>query len=194
MRGPPERPNLACGLATAVGTPISEVLRQVSPGLEADEYGRQHDDDKGHDRRNGRAVADLRLRKEVFVDVIRRDEGRRAGATPRQHKYLAEHFERGDRRNQHYDEYLGTYLGQGDMDECLPGGRAVERRSLRQGRIRPLQSSEEDDQREAHLEPDHHAHDRQERRPGVSQPVSYTHLRAHETVLDLVCRLLLEKK
>src|SRR5665811_366706 len=34
---------------------------------------------------------------------------------------------------------------------------------------------------------------------GLSQalqaiPVSYTHLRAHETVLDLVCRLLLEKK
>ena len=26
-----------------------------------------------------------------------------------------------------------------------------------------------------------------------SEPVSYTHLRAHETVLDLVCRLLLEK-
>ena len=25
-------------------------------------------------------------------------------------------------------------------------------------------------------------------------PVSYTHLRAHETVLDLVCRLLLVKK
>ena len=25
-------------------------------------------------------------------------------------------------------------------------------------------------------------------------PVSYTHLRAHATVLDLVCRLLLEKK
>src|SRR5664280_3534095 len=25
------------------------------------------------------------------------------------------------------------------------------------------------------------------------RPVSYTHLRAHETVLDLVCRLLLEK-
>ena len=31
-----------------------------------------------------------------------------------------------------------------------------------------------------------------ERIMGVS--VSYTHLRAHETVLDLVCRLLLEKK
>src|SRR5664280_1728497 len=28
----------------------------------------------------------------------------------------------------------------------------------------------------------------------VDYPVSYTHLRAHETVLDLVCRLLLEKK
>ena len=27
-----------------------------------------------------------------------------------------------------------------------------------------------------------------------AQPVSYTHLRAHETVLDLVCRLLLAKK
>ena len=29
---------------------------------------------------------------------------------------------------------------------------------------------------------------------GAITPVSYTHLRAHETVLDLVCRLLLEKK
>ena len=27
-----------------------------------------------------------------------------------------------------------------------------------------------------------------------TKAVSYTHLRAHETVLDLVCRLLLEKK
>src|SRR5664280_3297339 len=32
-------------------------------------------------------------------------------------------------------------------------------------------------------------------RLGITRaPVSYTHLRAHETVLDLVCRLLLEKK
>ena len=31
-------------------------------------------------------------------------------------------------------------------------------------------------------------------RAGASGTVSYTHLRAHETVLDLVCRLLLEKK
>mgnify|MGYP003378058082 CR=1 FL=1 len=30
--------------------------------------------------------------------------------------------------------------------------------------------------------------------PGGLMTVSYTHLRAHETVLDLVCRLLLEKK
>ena len=29
---------------------------------------------------------------------------------------------------------------------------------------------------------------------GAIAAVSYTHLRAHETVLDLVCRLLLEKK
>ena len=28
----------------------------------------------------------------------------------------------------------------------------------------------------------------------LPESVSYTHLRAHETVLDLVCRLLLEKK
>ena len=28
----------------------------------------------------------------------------------------------------------------------------------------------------------------------TGNPVSYTHLRAHETVLDLVCRLLLENK
>ena len=34
------------------------------------------------------------------------------------------------------------------------------------------------------------------RQPAIhgDRPVSYTHLRAHETVLDLVCRLLLEKK
>src|SRR5665811_1814829 len=30
--------------------------------------------------------------------------------------------------------------------------------------------------------------------PKTADAVSYTHLRAHETVLDLVCRLLLEKK
>ena len=32
------------------------------------------------------------------------------------------------------------------------------------------------------------------RRLGRDGAVSYTHLRAHETVLDIVCRLLLEKK
>ena len=36
--------------------------------------------------------------------------------------------------------------------------------------------------------------DVREQDAGVLGPVSYTHLRAHETVLDLVCRLLLEKK
>ena len=36
----------------------------------------------------------------------------------------------------------------------------------------------------------------QQHRASLKQmgPVSYTHLRAHETVLDIVCRLLLEKK
>ena len=34
----------------------------------------------------------------------------------------------------------------------------------------------------------------QEYRSMGLNPVSYTHLRPHETVLDLVCRLLLEKK
>ena len=33
-----------------------------------------------------------------------------------------------------------------------------------------------------------------ERIKAKAEAVSYTHLRAHETVLDLVCRLLLEKK
>ena len=36
--------------------------------------------------------------------------------------------------------------------------------------------------------------DDQECEEDETEPVSYTHLRAHETVLDLVCRLLLEKK
>eukprot|EP00825_Cyclidium_porcatum_P039323 TRINITY_DN4738_c0_g1_i1.p1 TRINITY_DN4738_c0_g1~~TRINITY_DN4738_c0_g1_i1.p1 ORF type:complete len:116 (+),score=20.26 TRINITY_DN4738_c0_g1_i1:152-499(+) len=34
----------------------------------------------------------------------------------------------------------------------------------------------------------------QKRQQSQIQPVSYTHLRAHETRHDLVCRLLLEKK
>mgnify|MGYP007112059051 CR=1 FL=1 len=37
------------------------------------------------------------------------------------------------------------------------------------------------------------APDRRKQRGWIG-PVSYTHLRAHETVLALVCRLLLEKK
>ena len=43
----------------------------------------------------------------------------------------------------------------------------------------------------------HHAHDQhqpQQVAAVAAGAVSYTHLRAHETVLDLVCRLLLEKK
>ena len=37
------------------------------------------------------------------------------------------------------------------------------------------------------------SHQRKDR-PDWENPVSYTHLRAHETTLHLVCRLLLEKK
>src|SRR5665811_1201574 len=37
-------------------------------------------------------------------------------------------------------------------------------------------------------------HDQDARGYKFKVAVSYTHLRAHETVLDLVCRLLLEKK
>ena len=37
-------------------------------------------------------------------------------------------------------------------------------------------------------------HDAEQEETITGESVSYTHLRAHETVLDLVCRLLLEKK
>src|SRR5674536_164211 len=54
-------------------------------------------------------------------------------------------------------------------------------------------------QRVARLPPPRHAVHRRLRIPGLregddSPPVSYTHLRAHETPEHLVCRLLLEKK
>src|SRR5665811_2477951 len=41
---------------------------------------------------------------------------------------------------------------------------------------------------------DHWADNSRGRSAPTPSPVSYTHLRAHETVLDPVCRLLLEKK
>ena len=55
-------------------------------------------------------------------------------------------------------------------------------------------------QESARAGPDEHGIPASFRPAAASQPVqgvrtvSYTHLRAHETVLDLVCRLLLEKK
>src|SRR5664280_3159140 len=39
-----------------------------------------------------------------------------------------------------------------------------------------------------------HAYSTYQKHSASYRSVSYTHLRAHETVLDLVCRLLLEKK
>ena len=47
---------------------------------------------------------------------------------------------------------------------------------------------------EAGLAEKHREADLETIRTISSMAVSYTHLRAHETVLDLVCRLLLEKK
>ena len=44
----------------------------------------------------------------------------------------------------------------------------------------------------AHRETDEQDEGRDDR--PAPRAVSYTHLRAHETVLDIVCRLLLEKK
>ena len=41
---------------------------------------------------------------------------------------------------------------------------------------------------------DDHDHDHAHGSLGKHEPVSYTHLRAHETGRNLVCRLLLEKK
>ena len=45
-----------------------------------------------------------------------------------------------------------------------------------------------------HLPHDRPGTDQRDLDDDVVEAVSYTHLRAHETVLDLVCRLLLEKK
>ena len=45
-----------------------------------------------------------------------------------------------------------------------------------------------------HAQSIHLAHDLLAEVREALVPVSYTHLRAHETVLDLVCRLLLETK
>ena len=50
----------------------------------------------------------------------------------------------------------------------------------------------DDAAREGERDPRKIGEEQEQQRP--LQPVSYTHLRAHETVLDLVCRLLLEKK
>ena len=55
--------------------------------------------------------------------------------------------------------------------------------------LQPEQAAEEVQVAEDEIGP-RHVHNPSQ----IPEPVSYTHLRAHETVLDLVCRLLLEKK
>ena len=54
--------------------------------------------------------------------------------------------------------------------------------------------TEEVGREEDEAEVDDHEHAEAEHVLDGVVAVSYTHLRAHETVLDLVCRLLLEKK
>mgnify|MGYP003380516630 CR=1 FL=1 len=64
----------------------------------------------------------------------------------------------------------GEVAAQGQVGR--QGRRGEQRRGVEQGSVREDEGA--------------HTHGR--------HTVSYTHLRAHETVLDLVCRLLLEKK
>src|SRR5664280_3106738 len=90
------------------------------------------------------------------------------------------------------------------MGARVGSGRAVRRRGHRQLRRRaaPLSAPPRPGCRGGEpagsLDPASARQERPDRRrgwgPRGAGPVSYTHLRAHETVLDLVCRLLLEKK
>src|SRR5664280_1561429 len=79
----------------------------------------------------------------------------------------------------------GPVLGQQDA----PVGRR---------RVQVMLAVRAEHERVAFRRPADHGSDPRMAREGPDQarvaPVSYTHLRAHETVLDLVCRLLLEKK
>src|SRR5664280_3357074 len=83
-----------------------------------------------------------------------------------------------------------------DAAEAEPGGQKAANHDCGVGHI--------EDRPHPEVDP---VHDRPPQQPGRPEqpvaraaagggrgPVSYTHLRAHETVLDLVCRLLLEKK
>src|SRR5665811_2464704 len=75
---------------------------------------------------------------------------------------------------------IGEQLEEHDDPVCRPPGpRAHESRPQDQ---------------EVCAERDHHGDRGRDGVRAHGGPVSYTHLRAHETVLDLVCRLLLEKK
>ena len=64
----------------------------------------------------------------------------------------------------------------------------------RQARRRMEGREFEDDHADLALEFFEGAEERLLEEREVQEAVSYTHLRAHETVLDIVCRLLLEKR
>ena len=86
-------------------------------------------------------------------------------------------------------------------DPLIAAGEIIDRQALTrlndsmQKRLSELKESGDQDKAQIGLQAasrrDRFRHEVAEKSEG---PVSYTHLRAHETVLDLVCRLLLEKK
>src|SRR5665811_2297963 len=75
-----------------------------------------------------------------------------------------------------------------------PTFRGSEQRFTRQGPVRPLRTDGDDEAVAIHVLCSGEDDQVHEVTNAARWAVSYTHLRAHETVLDLVCRLLLEKK
>ena len=107
-----------------------------------------------------------------------------------------------------HDDRLDDGDRDGQQEELECGGRRRAQVSIGEEPGVVLQPDELDVVRLGNVEVGERHHQRQNHRdeceeqkaddPGRDEdqppPVSYTHLRAHETVLDLVCRLLLEKK
>src|SRR5665811_1405304 len=113
----------------------------------------------------------------------------------------------GEGRDESFGDSIGTIGGDGHREPVAfrrtlePVAGVIDRRGSSRGRRRGAACF--DDRRAALL----HSRDEVALEPslvdefrnglaadGGLESVSYTHLRAHETVLDLVCRLLLEKK
>src|SRR5665811_509321 len=78
---------------TAMPVVISDPLPALAGRLDADEDDRDDDDDDREHHRDGRPVADLRLREEVLVGEVRRDVGAVLRPTLGQHVDRTEHLE-----------------------------------------------------------------------------------------------------